>query len=56
MLYRATMPYASICAGVVAEDGRVVRAAPVFGWAVDKTMKQFSAWVARKGGQVERVS
>jgi hypothetical protein len=54
MLYRCTLHGA--CFGLlVAEGGRVYRAALIARWAEGKPLARFLEWVSKRGGSVDLV-
>ena len=61
VFYRVTVPEAPgqppFCAGVWATEsrGRIFEAAPILRWSLNMTVERLEAWVARKGGTMERV-
>jgi len=56
-LIQITLPYA--CAGIVVEsphlEARCIRAAPIFGWMLGKTLRQIEVWVLSKHGVLQGV-
>jgi hypothetical protein len=54
MLYQITL--ASICAGIVVEDGIIVRTAPVLAWMRLKRMEVIGRWVQSHRGTITRVT
>lgn len=53
-LYQVSTSY--FVAGVIVDQGKVVRAAPILGWSVGKPTRQLAAWVKKKKGTVVFVS
>jgi hypothetical protein len=53
LLIQVTLPH--LCAGVISEKGRIVRAAPILKWALGKTPQELAHWVAEKRGRIEVV-
>ena len=53
-LYQVTTRY--FVAGVIVDQGKVIRAAPILGWAIGKPTRQLAEWVKRKWGTVVLVS
>ena len=44
------------CAGVVVENNRVIRAAPILAWAIGGEWPVLRRWVLARSGRVEVVS
>ena len=49
--YQVTTSY--FCCGIIVQDGKVLRAAPIMKWAVEKDFDFVKYWVVKKGGTIE---
>lgn len=54
MLYQITL--ANICAGIIVEDGIIVRTAPVLAWMRLQRMAVIGRWVQSHRGTITRVT
>ena len=43
-------------AGVIVQDGTVVKSAPICAWMVGRWLGEVQVWVMSKGGELELVS
>ncbi len=50
MLIQVTLSY--LCAGVVVENNRIVRAAPMLAWSQGQPLRYLTVWVERRRGQI----
>lgn len=46
----------SYVAGIMVQDGRVVKAAPILRWAIGRTLEELRGRVGKQGGTVVVVS
>ena len=55
MIWRITLSYA--CYGVISsQNGRITQVPPIAAWMTDKKVDYIRRWVARKGGEMEKLN